>query len=366
MKATIKIFIFLALVLIAFSIFAFSISAKSPYDLECKNSEYASAIYFYSYDAKAVLYSKNENKAIHPASTVKIMTGLIACERLENRLDESITITDEMLIGHSGTSMGLTSGITLKIKDLLYGTICGGFNDAAQVLAHICSGSVDSFVEEMNDYALKLDMQSTTYKNPTGLDISGAQTTVYDVALLSKVAVKNALYMQISSAKNYSYKSSDVKDAVIYNRNALISHFTATEYLNDYASGLNAGSTEKGGYVVSTLANINGTSYICIVMGAENDGGDIYSYKIANELINSAASKFGSVKIKSQNEKISSLPIDCALSADKEITVDCVTESDIYAFMPKNIDLKKRLEYRVYFHDSALTAPIKEGDVLGG
>ena len=209
-------------------------------------------------------------------------------------------------------------------------------------------------------------MTSTLYKNPTGLDENGAQTSIYDVALLSKTAIQNELYMQISSAKNYFYTSSDGKDVVVHNRNALISHFTATQYLNDYASGLNAGSTEKGGYVVSTLANFNGMRYLCIVMGAENEEGEAYSYKIANELINTAITQFSSVKIISQNEKISTLLVDCALTTDKETTIDCITENDIYAFVPKNLDLKKRLEYRVYFHDKELIAPINEGDVIGG
>lgn len=365
MKIAIKIFICFLLLLVSIFTFALLTSAKSAFEVECDNSEYADAIYFYSYDAKTVLYSKNEKKIIYPASTVKIMTGLIACEQLENRLNENIIVTEEMLQGHGGISMGLKDGMTLKIKDILYGAICGGCNDAAQVLAFVCYGSIDKFVDEMNSYATKLGMISTIYKNPTGLDENGAQTTVYDVAILSKAAAKNSLYMTVSSAKNYSYKKDGI-DAVIYNRNALISHFTATQYLNEYASGLNAGSTDKGGYVVSTVAKSNGMTYLCIVMGAQNGSGDIYSYKIANELINKSFSTFGRVKITSAGEKITTLPVDCALSTDKEILVSCVTEDDVYAFIPKNTDLKKKLEYRAYFHDTELSAPINEGDVLGG
>lgn len=365
MKATVKIFIFSVLLLIAVFAFPFLASAKSPFSIECDDSEYADAIYFYSYDAKSVLYSKNEKKIITPASTVKIMTGLIACEKLENKLDDTVVIADEMLEGRAGTTMGLKAGMTLRVKDILYGAICGGSNDAAQVLAVICSGSIDDFVREMNKYAIELDMTSTIYKNPTGLDENGAQTTVGDIAILSKIAAKNSLYMKVSSAKNYSYKKDGV-DAVIYNRNALISHFTATQYLNEYANGLNAGSTDRGGYVVSTVMRAYGTSYLCIVMGAKNEDGDIYSYKIANELTKKAVATFGNVKISSSGEKITSLPVDCALSTEKEINVSCVTEENVYAFIPKNIDLTKKLEYRAYFHDTELIAPIKEGDVLGG
>ena len=364
MKATIKLLIITALTLLALFAFPFSTSAKSPYSVECENAEYADAIYFYSYDAKSVLYSKNAEKIVYPASTVKIMSGLIACERLENRLDERIIISEDMLSGHEGTSMGIKIGGTYTVRDLLYGAFCGGFNDATQAVAVICSGSVDYFVEEMNRYATKLEMSSTIYKNPTGLDTEGAQTTALDIAKLSKHAAQNSLYMQITSAKNYIYRKNG-KDAAIYNRNALISHFTSNQYLNEYANGLNSGSTDKGGYVLSTVAKANGTSYLCIVMGAQNEDGDAYSYKIANELINGAISKFERIKVFSENESVSSLPVDCALSTNKEIKIDCVTENDIYAFIPKDTNLKK-LEYRVYLHDTNLSAPINEGDVLGG
>lgn len=353
--------------LFSFALFpALSVSAKSPYDIECKNAKRADAIYFYCYNTKSALFSKNEEKLIYPASTVKIMTGLISCERLSERLDEKVTVTKEMLDGCAGVTMGLKSGDVLAVRDVIYGAICGGYNDACQVLAVLCSGSLDNFVEEMNIYALELGMNSTVYKNSTGLDENGARTTVSDIALLSKKAIKNSLYIEISSAKNYSYKNSEGKDSVIYNKNALISHFTSNEYLNDYARGLIAGSTEKGGYVVSTFATYEGMEYLCIVMGAEYEDGTAYSYKIANELINGAFAKFTQIKVISKGDELSTLPVDCALSTEKEIKISCVADEDIVAFLPKNADLKKRLDYHIFFHEKDLNAPIFEGDMLGG
>lgn len=357
----------LLIILLSFALFpAISISAKSVYELESKSAKRADAIYFYCYNTKSVLFSKNEEKSIYPASTVKIMTGLIACERLSLRLDERMTVTKEMLEGCAGITMGLKAGDVLTVRDIIYCAICGGYNDACQVLAVICSGSLESFVEEMNLYAFDLGMNSTVYKNPTGLDQNGACTTISDIALLSKKAVKNPLYIEISSAKNYSYKNADGKDSVIYNKNALISHFTSNEYLNNYARGLIAGSTEKGGYVVSTHASYEGMEYLCIVMGAEYDDGTAYSYEIANELINGAFAKFTQTKVISKGDEISTLSVDCALSTEKEVKVSCVADEDVVAFLPKTADLKKRIDYHVFFHEKDLNAPISAGDVLGG
>ena len=98
MKIILKIFLFLVSVTALLILTTFSVSAKSVYDIECVNAEYAVSIYFYSYDAKTVLCSKNQDKIVFPASTVKIMSGLIACERLNSRLDESVIISKDMLV----------------------------------------------------------------------------------------------------------------------------------------------------------------------------------------------------------------------------------------------------------------------------
>lgn len=327
--------------------------------------DYAESIYFYSYDAKSVLYFTGEDKILKPASTVKIMTGLLACEKLESRLEEKILVTKEMLVGHTGTTMGLTVGSYVSVRDLLYGTICGCNNDAAQALAFVCSGSIEAFVSEMNEFAVRLGMQKTFYTNPTGLDEALAQTTMTDVALLSHKAAKNALFTEISSAKNYSTVLGG-EEKIVYNRNALISHFTSDKYLNENVFGLIAGSTDEGGYVVSALAQVNDSKYLCIVLGAKEFNGKIYSYEIANELINGANQHFEKIKLFSRGEDFSKLNVNYALNTSEEITVSCVLQEDMYAFLPKDIDLNKELKYTVFLHESELDAPIAEGAVLGG
>lgn len=370
MKPLFKIF-FLLLLSIIFTLFAVvgafaADNTESELSLRSDFPDMAESIYLFNYESGKVLYSKDENKILFPASTVKIMTGLIACERLKGRLEETVTITEDMIKSASGVLIGLEAGETVTVKDILYGAICGGGNDAAQALAILCSQSVDAFVLEMNSYARSLGMTSTLYKNPTGLDANGAQTTALDVFTLSKIAIKNTLYRQISSAKSYSFKRDNGQETVIYNRNALISHFTATQYLNEYASGLNAGSTDKGGYVLSTYAEKGGTRYICIVMGADKAGGDIYSYKIANELLNKAFSLFSVRNVLQQGEVIAKRKVEYALSSKTDISVSCVLKDDIFAYLPKDVDLKKDLEYRVFYHETDLAAPISEGDVIGG
>lgn len=365
MKPFFKILFSFSLLLALLFTLAIPLQAKeSP--IKSINESRAKAIYLYSYEAKAVLYSKGEDLILPPASTVKIMTGIIACERLSSRLEEKVTITPEMLAGHDGTSMGLEEGMTLSIKDLLYGTICGGNNDAAQAIAIICAGSLEGFVEEMNAYALKLGMQSTVYKNPTGLDAIGAQTSASDVAIISKKAIQNDLYKKISSTKSYDYTPENRAETRIYNRNALISNYSAENYLNDSASGLIGGGTDNAGYVLSTLFQKEGSSYLCIVMGAQADEENIYSYEIANEIFEKALESYSYANVLPAGEVISSLPVENALTTKSNLKIACVTEDDIFAFIPNGTDFKKDLKYKPFFHNEELKAPISEGDVIGG
>lgn len=325
-------------------------------------SDKAKAIYLYSYDADRVIFSKGGEEKLHPASTVKMMTGLLACEVYYDKLDNSVTVKQDMLDGVSGTSMNLKDGMVLTLKELLYGTICGGNNDAATVLAIFCAGSVDSFVEQMNKYAKAWDMRDTHYSNPTGIDSSEAYTTIFDVAKLSKKAASNPLYLEISSAPSYKLNGYDY---TISNRNALISQFSAQGYLNKSASGLIAGGTDEGGFVVATYATKNENSFLCIVMGATSDITDIYSYKISNELLSFAFDGYSLKKVANLGESFGDIEVSNALIDRNGAFVSALLNEDLYAFLPENTDIDK-LTFKPYFHNNVLEAPIEENSVIGG
>jgi beta-lactamase class A len=93
------------------------------------------------------IYKKNADEVLNTSTSAKIMMGLIACEQLADRLNEKITVTEKMISGVGGYSMKLKVGETVTVKDLLYGAICASYNDAAYVLASVCGGSADGFVE---------------------------------------------------------------------------------------------------------------------------------------------------------------------------------------------------------------------------
>ena len=128
-----------------------------------------------------------------PGSSVKMMTGLIACEMLGTRLDEVVEITDELIKGAQGWNIKLKAGMRVTVKDLLYGVLCGCGNDATTAIATLCSGGVNSFVEYMNIKAESLGMKNTHFTNPTGIDDSLMYSTLSDIMIIAKEVCKNQL-----------------------------------------------------------------------------------------------------------------------------------------------------------------------------
>ncbi len=345
-----------------------SISAAALVDLpqnelHIEAFDKAAAVYLYSYNGNRIVYIQGEDKKLLPASTAKIMTGILACQKFENDLDTQVEITEEMLIGIEGNCMDLRVGMQLSIRELIYGTVCGANNDAAQALAVAHSGSISAFVKEMNTYADRLFMKDTEYKNPTGLDAEGAYTTIKDVSILSKEAEKSSLYMQASSAASYKLLLSDGKEYTIYNRNALESQFSAQGYLNKNANGIIAGSTDNAGFMCISVAEKDGIKFLCIVMGAESDTTKIHSYSITNLLLKKAFDSFSIKKIVSAGTEFEQ--ISPSLSNTTAL-IPCVAQDDVIAFLPNIVDPQNDLSYEPYLFYKQLKAPIKQNDIIGG
>lgn len=364
----IKYFSFLFVLVILFGIFSVAITGASANKPDVDISQ-ASAVSLYNINTDKVIYSVESDKKIFPGSTVKMMTGLIACEILSDRLDEVIHISDKMLEGTEGANVKLRSGMSLTVENLLYGLLCGGGNDACLVIANICYGSSESFVQAMNDKAHALGMKRTFFTNPTGLDDENMYSTVGDIVLLAKAASQNNLYLDISSSVNYEFTPIGESESIkIYNRNSLISNFYAFGYTNPNTEGLIAGNTDLGGYCVVTFAEKQGTQYICAVMGAQRDEDKIYSYEIANSLISYAFDNLIYTKIASAGEYICDAPVNYVTpeANTSAAAVPCVIKSDVYALADAEFSDDKNLQYKYYLHRDTLNAPVKEGTIVGG
>ena len=353
------------LVLILASSFSFiSVgAADEPVPPEVENCR---AACLYDKTHNKMLVMENGDEPLHTSTSAKVMMGYLACEMLESRLDEKVTVTAEMLRDTMGYSMELKIGEEIKIIDLLYGAICGSYNDAGYVIANICAGSTQDFVNLMNERAKALGATSTNYVNPLGYpDQDAMMTTLSDTLQIALAASDNELYMEISSAKSHEIAATNMNSKrTIYNRNYLISARNTQAYYNSACYGMNAGNSgERGGWSVITLAKDDGAEYICIVMGGEEneETGEIYAYSNANKLINWACDTYNLYKVYDKGQVIGQ--VDIGLTSLGSQKMDYAPTEDVYIYIPDHSN--PEITYRVELFPDKQNAPIKAGEPIG-
>lgn len=158
------------------------------------------------YETGQVLYSKNAEQIIYPASTTKMWTAYIVLKHIED-LSQKVLIQNLEPIG--GTSMYLQNGEVFTIKELLQGLMITSANDAAVVLARHVSGSVEQFAKLMNEEAKKIGAKNTNFNNPHGLPDELHYTTAYDMALMARVAMSNETFREIVKMPSVHFPESE-------------------------------------------------------------------------------------------------------------------------------------------------------------
>ena len=313
---------------------------------------------------KKIVLRKEEHKVVYPASTVKLMTAVIAHEFYLGRLTEKISITSEMLNATKGRYLGFSAGETVSVEDLLYALLVGGYNDAANILAFAIGGSIPQFCALMNQKAKSLGMAHTNYTNPTGLHDATMVTTAYDTALLALEVLNNSELFPITKAMKHEISSSGKVDGTtIYNRNFLITTSMTEDYYYSYAEGMNAGATDEAGDCVVTAGRLDGLTYVCIVMGGNaSDPDNNYAYKVAKNTLRYALVNFSVIRLKSQKSTIATLPVEFSAT---DYEVDVKMTKDLSALIYSGIDIEKDINFVTELDFDVLNAPFDAGYTVG-
>lgn len=217
-------------------------------------------------DSGRVLEGKNIDKKSLIASTTKILTAITAIEY--GNLEDVVRVNQDILKAY-GSGIYIQVGEELILDDLLYGLMLRSGNDAALAIASHVGGAKENFVYLMNEMATNIGMKNSTFVNPSGLEENNGSanySTVYDMALLTKYAMKNADYRRITSTKDITVKSS-MKTYRWFNKNKLLSSY-------QYCTGGKTGYTEKAKRTLVTTATKDNMNLIVVTFNDGNDFGD--------------------------------------------------------------------------------------------
>ena len=323
------------------------------------------SVILYNVENDKIIYSLNAEEKVFPASSVKMMTAIVAYRALADRLEETVTITSRMLDGVAGYRIGLLAGEQVKIESLFYAMLLRGSNDSANVLAHLVSGSTEAFLEEMNAYAKKIGAENTVYYNTGGMHVEQMVTTAEDTLKVALEFASEEKLLEMSSVTKYVFPPSNKSNQfTVYNRNHLVSRYQETKYYYELARGMNYGSTEEGGSTCCSMASRGGLTYVCVVLGGSEDTatGTDHALSTAGELLKYGIEGFGYADVIDTQKPV------CEIGVTLSATVDHVMlypRNGLSVYLPSDVDVNEDITTSMRLSADTLAAPVVKGDVVG-
>ena len=219
----------------------------------------------------SIVYSKNMDDRYYPASITKIMTALVTLEHCTD-LDDTVVFNSEVMDSISSNSSTLNPVAILDeemtVRDALFGLMLNSANECASALAVYTAGSIDAFVEMMNEKAQELGAVNTHYMNAHGLDDDDHYTTAHDMAIIFDAALKNDVFRYVDSTAAYTIPATNkYGERNCTSTNQLIN--AARPYEGVYAG--KTGHTANAGRTLVTAAYRDGMDLICVIMKSDND-----------------------------------------------------------------------------------------------
>lgn len=335
----------LILIALVFTTSSFSL-AEEPFKLEAKSAILVDA------NSGEIIYEKNIHEKLPPASITKIMVLLIAMEDLYSG---KLKLDDEVYVSANAARMGgsqvyLEEGEIQTVDNLLKAICLRSANDASVALGEHISGSIDVFVQRMNEKAKQLGMTNTNFKNATGLPDEEHYSTAYDISLMSRELLnypKIHDWLTIYMTDIKVGKNKDVTQTLV-NTNKLIRDYQG-------ANGLKTGLTNEAGYCLAASAKRGNLSLISVVLGEPTSNS---RFQEAKKLLDFGFANYDSLPICKKNEVIKNLKV----SKGKEDSVNIVAESD-YSLIVKKGD-SKQIEKEILLPEF-VTAPFEKGQKIG-
>jgi len=287
---------------------------------------YSKNVVLYNMNEDKIIYEKDSDKKVKVASLTKIMTTIIALENINDIKEETIMPQEAFKELDGYVTSGFKINQTVTYEDLLYGTMLPSAADCANAIALKVSGTIDEFVELMNLKAHELNMESTHFSNPIGVDEDN-YSTVNDIAILLKYALKNQDFYKIFTAKEYITSTNLKLESTIIEK--------SKPYNLDVSTilGSKTGFTDEAGNCLASISKINGVKYLLVTTNASinksyhiEDAINIYDYYSKN---------YTYKKILNYNQLIKIVNVDKLFEKQYEIKAD----NDVYEYLNNEIDI---------------------------
>lgn len=306
-----------------------------------------------------VLYGKNENEKLYPASTTKILTAIIAIENCKttDKITASYDAVMSLPAGYSNAA--IQPNETLTLQELLDMFLIQSANEVGTILAEHISGSVENFAVLMNQKATEIGCKNTHFTNPSGIHDSEHYSTAYDMALINRYCMKNEIFRNTVSKKSCTIAPTDkYEERYFKNTNALIN--PSSDYYYEYAIGTKTGYTSQAKRCLVATSLKNNLELITVVLGAKSELTDTRYLDTIN-LFEYGFSNYKIEKIATKSSVLKELTIENGTSDTKNLSL--ILKDDITGIVPSNLNLAT-LKPSIKLEE-LIAAPITEGDVLG-
>ncbi len=343
MKSHFKILIFFLSIFLVSSINV--MAASAPPEINAEGSVLMDA------STGEILFSKNPDKVLEPASTTKVMTAILTLENCD--LNEEVVVTEDFT-KVDGTTIGLLKGDIVTVKDLLLGLLLESGNDAANALACHISSSIDKFAVLMNKKAIEIGAINTHFKNPSGLPDPEHLTTAHDLALIMNEAIKNDKFLELSKVMTYEIpiKNDSSRTIWINNKNHMINKNSM--YYYPYTLAGKNGYTTKSNHTYAIAAENNGHILVASYLNALDKNKNFEDMKT---VFNYGFNNFYFSTIYKKGQEIDSIKLN------NDIVVPLIASKDVNCVVPN--ENKDKLNTYIKFEDKNLNrSSFNKGDVI--
>lgn len=339
----------LVIVLLVTSLWIPSVSAEEKQSTDI--TENVRSAILIERDTGQILYEKNSNEELPPASMTKIMTMLLIMEAIDQgklKWDESVR-TSEYAASMGGSQIFLEPGEEMTVKQMLQGIAIGSGNDASVAVAEKIAGSEEAFVDMMNNKVKELGLKNTVFKNTTGLPGSGHYSSAHDMAIMAKELLKYEDITKFTGMYEAYLRENTDKKFWLVNTNKLVRFYPGVD-------GLKTGFTGEAKYCLTATAQKDGMRVIAVVFGAPTSK---ERNAQVTKMLNYAFAQYQTHPMFKRNEVISNAHVN----KGKDKKVEAVT-SEPLSLLTKKGEKTEDVTRKVKINKN-LNAPIKKGDKVG-